>query len=191
MWHWVTFKCTATSSISEKVIKFGKRPSVIDWKSCVWKSRGGGYMSPFPPDQISFLTSEAEWVPRCLLEPDGHFSDLSCGSEENCSSRAQVLNLCTGLRGNHTTIGGYCLEVPIGIRNFGIPILSEYRFGIRTDNSLFVWYFRTNIETIVAFQERTGKFNIDCFLKNQKALVMSMPGFPQKNWILNSRTFPG
>ena len=26
------------------------------------------------------------------------------------------------------------LEVPIGIRNFGNPKLSEYRFGILTDN---------------------------------------------------------
>ena len=26
------------------------------------------------------------------------------------------------------------IEVPIGIRNFGIPEMSEYRFGNRTDN---------------------------------------------------------
>ena len=37
--------------------------------------------------------------------------------------------------------GASPLEVPIGVRNFGIPKLSEYRFGMRTDGSYFFGQF--------------------------------------------------
>ena len=36
---------------------------------------------------------------------------------------------------HHQPAGKPIQEVPIGIQDFGIPKLSEYRFGIRTDNS--------------------------------------------------------
>ena len=48
---------------------------------------------------------------------------------------------------------GCQLEVPIGIRHFGIPNLSEYRFGIRTDDSLFCRTISDKHRSLITFQK--------------------------------------
>ena len=59
----------------------------------------------------------------------------------------------------------YGLEMPIKIRNFGIPKLSEYRFGIRTDSTTFYDNFgQTQLPK--TFSEKTGKLNVDCLKKH-------------------------
>ena len=66
------------------------------------------------------------------------------------------------------------LEMPIGIRIFGIPNnpnksgIFEYWFGIGTDNNFFSDNFgQTQLPS--NFLRKTGKFNVHC----QKTLVMS------------------
>ena len=95
----------------------------------------------------TFQSTSASWL---MLRNDHFYSFVKHFWTSWNSQRAKCLNIgifwqpswdvlksWTVMLKTNTEYPLCYLEVPIGIRNFGIPKSSEYRFGIRTDDSEF------------------------------------------------------